>query len=105
MADIFFTILTPLNFAVRTTRQYWQLIQRKHPEIIGKEADVQHCLRTPEQVRQSKQDHTVYLFYRLLSPGYYVVVVTKRLDGEGFMITSYVSDKVKEGETVWPISV
>ena len=103
MLDILFTILTPLGFAVRTTRQYWELIQRKHPEVIGKEAEVQDCLRQPELVRHSKQDQTVYLFY-ISQPPYYLVVVVKRLNGEGFIITSYLSDKVKEGEPVWPTS-
>ena len=64
---------------------------------------MQSCLRQPEQVRRSTQDRGVYLFY-LLQPPYSLVVVVKRLDGEGFIITSYLSDKVKEGETVWPTS-
>jgi len=101
--DILFTVPTPLGFTVRTTHQYWGLIQRKHPEVISKEADVQGCLRQPEQVRRSTQDRAVYLFY-LQQPPYYLVVVVRRLNGEGFIITSYLSDKIKEGETVWPTS-
>ena len=81
-----------------------ELIQRKHPEVIGKEADVQGCLRQPEQVRRSTQDQAVYWFYVSQPPDDRAVVV-KRLDGKGFIITSYLSDKVKEGETVWPTSV
>jgi hypothetical protein len=98
-----FVILTPLGFSVRTTSSYWELILRKHPEVSGKESAIQDCLRKPAQVRHSKQDRTVYLFYAS-DPPYYIVVVAKRLNGEGFMITSYLSDKVKEGELVWPIS-
>ena len=103
MQDSLFEIPTPLGFSVRTTSQYWKLILRKHPEITGKESAIQECLRRPEQVRHSKQDRTVYLFYAL-DPPYYVVVVAKRLNGEGFVITSYLSDTVKEGELVWPTS-
>jgi hypothetical protein len=102
--DPLFFIPTPLGFSVRTTSFYWELILRKHPEVTGKESAIQNCLRKPEQVRRSKQDRTVYLFYAS-DPPYYIVVVAKRLNGEGFMITSYLSDKVKEGELVWPISV
>ena len=61
-------------------------------------------LHQPELIRRSKQDQAVYLFYAS-QPPYYLVVVVKRLNGEGFVITSYLSDKVKEGEPVWPISV
>ena len=105
MPASFFSVLTPLGFAVRTTLQYWDLIQRKHPEVIGKEIEVQNCLRQPEQVRRSSQDQAVYLFYVRQSP-YYLVVVAKQLSQkEGFLITSYLSDKIKEGDIVWPISV
>lgn len=104
MSDIVFTVSTPLGFVVRTTRQYWELIVRKHPEVVGKELEVQNCLRQPELVRHSTQDLVVYLFYAS-QPPYYLLVVVKRLDGEGFIIPSYLSDKVKEGEPVWPISV
>jgi hypothetical protein len=30
--------------------------------------------------------------------------VAKRLNGEGFLITAYVTDTIKEGEHLWPIS-
>jgi len=104
MQDPLFVISTPLRFSVRTTSRYWELILRKHPEVTGKEKAIQDCLQRPEQVRHSKQDRTVYLFYAS-DPPYYLVVVAKRLNGEGFIITRYLSDKVKEGELVWPISV
>jgi hypothetical protein len=86
------------------TREYWQLIQHKHPEIIGRETEVQQCLRRPAAVRRSTQDPTVYLFYAPIPP-YHLTVVVKRSDGEGFVITSYLTDKIKEGETIWPTSV
>ena len=89
---------------MRTTLQYWDLIQRKHPEVIGKEIEVQGCLRQPEQVRRSSQDRAVYLFYVRQSPYYLVVVVKQLTQEEGFLITSYLSDKIKEGDIVWLIS-
>ncbi len=94
---------TPLGFAVRTTTAYWDLVQRKHPEIQGRLADVERCLIDPEQIRRSKQDPSVYLFYRSAAP-YHLCVVAKRLDGEGFVVTCYVTDAIKEGEALWPTS-
>jgi hypothetical protein len=85
---ILFTVTTPLGFSVRTTSDYWALIQRKHPEVIGQETGIQDCLRQPEQVRRSTQDNAVYLFYTVFPPAYYLVVVVKQLNGDGFMITS-----------------
>ncbi len=103
MPEVMFSIPTPLGFSVRTTREYWTLILRKHPEITGKEAEVRRCLREPEQVRCSKQDQAVYLFYRALPP-YHLVVVARRLDGNGFIVASYMTDRIKEGEPIWPTS-
>ena len=103
MPEVMFSVPTPLRFSVRMTREYWTLILHKHPEVTGKEDEVQRCLQEPEQVRRSKQDQAVYLFYRALPP-YHLAVVARRLDGDGFIITSYLTDKVKEGEPIWPTS-
>ena len=48
-------------------------------------------------------DSRVYLFYRT-EGAYYMCVVVKRLNGEGFLVTAYVTDTIKEGEHLWPIS-
>jgi len=104
MVDVFFAVQTPLGFTVRTTATYWQLIQRKHPEVIGYEAAIQQGLRQPEEVRRSTQDPTVHLFYTPILPAYQLVMVAKRLNGEGFLVTCYLSDKKKEGVRIWPTS-
>jgi hypothetical protein len=100
---ILFEIATSLGFTVRTTLTYWQLIKRKHPEIQNKEEEIRLCLATPAFVRRSTQDEAVYLFYRP-SGGYHLAVVVKRLNGDGFLITSYLTDSIKEGEEIWPTS-
>ena len=56
-----------------------------------------------EQIRQSKQESTVYLFYRSRPP-YHLCVIVKRLNDTGFVITCYVTDKIKEGDKIWPTS-
>ena len=98
-----FEVLTPLGFLVRTTGSYWEVLQHKHPEITGRLSQVQSCLAGPEQVRRSSQDLGVYLFYQRSGP-YHLCVVTRRLDGSGFIITCYLTDAIKEGIRVWPTS-
>ena len=102
-ASYLFEVSTPLGFLVRTTVSYWALIEGKHPEIAARQDEVQTCLRSPDQIRHSKPDRTVYLFYRSRPP-YHLCVVVKRLNNTGFMITCYVTDKIKEGEKIWPTS-
>jgi len=102
-ASYLFEVSTPLGFLVRTTASYWALIEEKHPEIAGQQVEVQTCLRSPEQIRQSKQESTVYLFYRSRPP-YHLCVIVRRLNDTGFVITCYVTDKIKEGDKIWPTS-
>ena len=100
--DIFFELATPLGFRVRVTHAYWELIVTvKHPVMRGREADVQRVLQTPEEIRRSRGDPTVLLFYRIEQPGRWLCAVAKRLNDEGFLITTYPTDAIKEGERIW----
>ena len=102
-ASHLFEVSTPLGFSVRTTRDYWALIESKHPEVAGRQLAVEECLREPDQIRHSKQDNAVYLFYRSYPP-HHLCAVVKRLNDDGFVITCYLTDKIKEGEKIWPTS-
>ena len=95
-----FQVQTPLGFEVRTSAPYWNLLQQKHPEIGGLLPGIQRCLISPVQVQRSKQDFAVYLPH---GP-YHLCVVAKRLNGDGFIVISYLTDAIKEGEQVWPTS-
>ncbi len=101
--DLLFDVMTPLGFRVRVTREYWELIVTvKHPAMKGREEDVQATLESPTEIRQSKSDAQVFLFYKPERIGRWVCAVTKRMDEEGFLITAYPTDAIKEGEQIWP---
>lgn len=101
--DLFFEVLTPLGFRVHVTRAHWELILAvKHPVMAGREESVQEALRNPEEVRQSKSDPNVFLFYKSERVGRWVCVVAKRQDGDGYLITTYPTDAIKEGRRIWP---
>ena len=96
-----FEVKTTSGKVIRTTKSHWDLISKlKHPEIEGKEAEVKSCLINPVEIRKSSEDSNVYLYY---SPymQYYICVVARHLNGDGFIITAYMTDKIKEGEVVW----
>ncbi len=95
--------MTPLGFRVRVTVGYWQIITTvKHPAMAGRELDVKAALGEPDEVRRSTRDQAVYLFYKSGPAGRWVCAVSRRLDGEGFLITAYPTDAIKEGERIWP---
>ena len=93
-------INTPIGIVVRTTQGYWNLIQVKHPEVIGKLALIKNILKMPDLITKSKIDKTVLLFYKRIN-GYWLCVVTKNNVLDGFIITAYITDKIKEGEKIW----
>lgn len=100
--DILFKVGTPLGFSVRTTVSYWELITTvKHPIMRNQEADVQETLTHPDEVRLSKSDQQVYLFYRTDGDNRWVCVIAKQLNGEGFLITAYRTGGIKEGTVLW----
>ncbi len=93
----------PLGFTVRVTRAYWVVITtRKHPAMAGRELEVCRTLENPEEIRRSRSDGEVYLFYRTRHPGRWVCAVARQEDGSGFLITTYRTDAIKEGERIWP---
>lgn len=101
--SILFEVPTPLGFRVRVTRSYWDLITTiKHPIMAGQESIVKDTLRTPNQIRMSRSDASVYLFYRQERADRWICAVSKRLNGEGFLITTYPTEAIKEGVSVWP---
>ncbi len=87
---------------MRTTPSHWSLITTvKHPTLAGKELDVVRTLKEPDQVRKSRVDESVYLFYRKIGKRY-LCVVAKRIGAKaGFVVTAYVTENIKEGRVVW----
>lgn len=96
-----FEVLTPLGFSVRCTQAYWRfIVTEKHPALAGREAEVRDALSDPDEIRRSRKDPRVLLFYRGHKPRW-ICAVVRRDDGAGFLITAYPADVVKAGETIW----
>jgi hypothetical protein len=101
--EFLFEVETPLGFTVHVTRTYWEVIVTlKHPVMKGKEKEIQELLRSPDEIRQSSSDANVYLFYKVERERRWMCAVAKQEDGEGFLITCYPTDAIKEGVRIWP---
>ncbi len=74
---------------------------RQYCHIENLEEFVHLTLSAPDEVRRSSRDAKVLLFYRTRREGRWVVAVARRLNGDGFLITAYQTDAIKEGETLW----
>ena len=79
-SEIYFSVKTPIGIEVRTTVQYWEYLTIfKHPIMRNKEDIVKFVLQMPDEIRQSKMDKEVFLYYKQ-SDRVYCVVTGK----EGF---------------------
>jgi hypothetical protein len=102
-SDLLFDAVTPIGFRVRVDRARWELIvNEKHPAMKSREEEVKTALERPDEVRQSKSDVAVFLFYKTVGTKRWVCAVTRRSSEDGFLITAYPTDAIKEGTKIWP---
>lgn len=90
---------------IRFTEERRKHIEGDHPEMSGQEKRIVECLLSPEQVRQSRTDERVELFYKyfadtLVGDKYLCVVIKNGID-DLFLVTAYFTDKVKEGKVLY----
>ncbi len=101
--ELLFEPLTPLGFLVRVTRARWSLITNaKHPVMSGREDAVKAALESPDEIRESRTGRQVLLFYKTQAAKRWTCAVVKRVGDQGFLVTTYPTDAIKEGVRVWP---
>ena len=78
----------------------------QHQEMAGMETEIERVLQAPAEVRLSRSDDTVQLFYEFyaqtLVGGKWLCVVAKCPSDDAFVVTDYLTDRLKAGETIWP---
>ena len=78
----------------------------RHPEMAGMDGEIIRVLEQPAEVRVSRIDAAVRLFYefyaRTKMGGKWLCVVVKYSPEDAFVITAYLTDTPKPGEIIWP---
>jgi hypothetical protein len=78
----------------------------QHQELIGMEEEISRLLQAPAEVRISRSDETVQLFYEYYAKtrvgGKWLCVVVKCPTVDAFVVTAYLTDQLKPGESLWP---
>ena len=101
--EVLFEVRTPLGFSVRVTRARWELISTiKHPAMGGRESSVRSALESPDEIRQSRTDPEVFLFYKAEEARRWVCAVAKQAHDQALLVTAYPTNAIKEGIRVWP---
>ncbi len=78
----------------------------KHPEMVGLESAIEQTLARPETVIESLSDPQARLYYRYYVGtrvgDKYLCVVVKVSRDDAFLVTAYLTDRVKRGVQIWP---
>jgi hypothetical protein len=78
----------------------------EHPEMAGVDDEIEHALAAPDSVVESVSDPETRLYYRSLPTtlvgAKQLCVVVKVQSADAFVITAYLTDKVKKGRVLWP---
>ena len=90
--------------SIRLTEERLQHVREAHPEVVAPLSLLEETLQRPEQVRRSRTDPGVELFYRHyettpVTSKYCCAVV--KATSDPFLITLYFTDTIKRGEVLW----
>ena len=95
------------GLAIRLTDERLAYIL-EHPEMIGLQKAIEETLAHPEHVVQSLSDDTARLYYRFYSRTHvsakFICVVVKIRPDDAFLLTAYLTAKIKKGTILWPAS-
>ena len=91
---------------IRLTDERLNHIVKKHSEMANMKLAIQDTLVNPDVVRKSRTDNSVYLYYKYFEGtvvgNKWLCTLVKYLENDAFVITAYLTDKLKQGEQVWP---
>ncbi len=78
----------------------------EHPEMVGLERAIEATLVQPESVVESLSDPQAHLYYRFYAGtrvgDKFLCVVVKVSGGDAFVLTAYLTDRMKRGMRIWP---
>jgi hypothetical protein len=78
----------------------------QHAELAGMEGELKVVLQVPTEVRLSRVDDGVKLFYKFYPRtqvgGKWLCIVVNYSSVGAFIVTAYLTDRLKAGETIWP---
>ena len=103
---IIFEIKSKLNKKIRLTEENLKHIVFEHPEILFlSKNDFEDTLTDPDVVRRSIRDINFWLYYKFRKERpfalKYLTIGVKILNGNGFVVTAYPTDRIKVGDEIW----
>lgn len=80
---------------IHLSKERWSHIQ-KHPEMVSKIEHIKETLKYPDAIKEFEYDPEVHFYYRFYKERReYLFISVRYLNGNGFIITSFYTDKIK----------
>ncbi|RJQ16893.1 hypothetical protein C4573_02425 [Candidatus Woesearchaeota archaeon] len=90
-----FAIKDKTGRVIHLSKERWSHIQ-KHPEMSGKLEHIKEALQKPQLIQGFSYDPAMKFYYNYdKSEKKYLFISVKYLNGEGFVITSFFTDRIK----------
>jgi len=104
MSKRLLAVTSKLGKIVSLNTKRWEHVL-SHPEMCRQRLKIKDCLVNPDEIRESERSSKIWLFYKLYQKTpvttKYVLVVVRIMNGEGFIVTAFFTDKIKKGELIW----
>ncbi|MCA2709905.1 MAG: hypothetical protein IM473_04875 [Microcystis sp. M015S2] len=88
---------------IRLTEERWKHIISGHSELVSYQAEILETIRHPEKILVGNQQEL--LAVKQIVSGKYLIVVYRELLDEGFIITAYLTRRLREltkRKQIWP---
>lgn len=72
-----------------------------HPEVKKFENVIRDVLKDPCILKRSVYDKEVVLYYKYFEPIKKYITVAVKINVDSFVLTSYITDRIKEGDIIW----
>ena len=96
-----FEVESKVKKKISISNEHWKHISEiKHPEVSGLEDEIKQTLIIPIEIKRRNSDRNIYLYYSKYKSKFLCVVI-RHLNGNGFVITAYITSKIKKGEILW----
>lgn len=99
MQDIIY-IKSILNVDIKVLKIGWMYICQKHEDLKENFNRFKKCLEDSDEIWISKQDPTAHMHYKRINKKY-ICAVCKHYNGDGFLITAYLTYKLQGKKKIW----
>lgn len=88
---------------IRLTEERWEHIINKHPELTDQQSELLQAISQPQRILEGSNDELLAI--REFTPGKYLVVAYREFEDDGFIVTAYLTRRIRslnKRRQLWP---